>query len=297
MATRRYVEWFWGYLMCAPLLVGVLAFFIGPIIFSFYMSLTNWSSLQPGAFVGLANYVDAFRDARLGREVRNTLYYVVGTVPVSMVLSVLLANALGGKRAGSSIYTTLYFLPNVTMPAAISLVWMWLFNSRYGLINKLLGLAHLPQPVWIADAAWIMPAIMIVSVWMGLGYNVIILIAGLKAIPESYYEASDIDGASDWTKLTRITLPLLSPQIFFLLVMSLIGGFKTFDVVYMFTIQSASYGDLVEASRTMVFGIYEKAFTLYRMGYASMEAVLLFAIIAAATAFQFAAQKRWVHYE
>jgi multiple sugar transport system permease protein len=278
-------------------MIGVLVFFIGPILFSFYMSLTNWSSLKPGVFVGLKNYADALGDPRLRRELLNTLYYVAGTVPISMVLSLLLANALAKRVRRSSLYVTLYFLPSVTMPAAISIVWMWLLNSRYGLVNNFLGLLHLPRPIWVADAAYIMPSIMIVSVWMGLGYNMIILIAGLKNIPASYYEASDMDGATDWVKFSRITLPLLSPQIFFLLVVSLIGAFKAFDIIYMFTVQSLGYGDLVEASRTMVFGIYEKAFTQYKMGYASTEAVLLFVIIAAVTAVQFRAQKRWVHYE
>lgn len=294
---NKHIEWTYGYLMTAPLMIGVLVFFVGPILFSFFMSLTNWSSLTPGTFIGLKNYIDALSDERLRREFLNTLYYTAGTVPVSMILSVLLANALGNKIKKSSIYLTIYFLPNVTMPAAISLVWMWLFNSKYGLIDYVLGLLGLPQPIWVADARFIMPAIIIVSIWMGLGYNIIILIAGLKSIPVNYYEAADIDGASDWTKFSRITLPLLSPYIFFLLIVSMIGAFKAFDVVYMFTVQALSFGDLVEASRTMVFGIYEKAFTMYKMGYASTEAVFLFIIIALVTAVQFAIQKRWVHYE
>lgn len=279
----------------APMMLGVLIFFIGPILFTFFMSLTNWSSLTPWKFIGLQNFSDALKDKRMIRELLNTLYYALGTVPVTTVLSVWAANALNKKIKGAPGYTTIYFLPNITMPAAVALVWAWMFNSKYGVINNMLGSIGLPQPVWMGDPKFIMPAIIIVSIWMGLGYNIIILLAGLKSIPDTYYEAADMDGATDWAKFSRITLPMISPYIFFLLVMSLMGAFKAFDVIFMFT-SSQSYGDLMEASRTMVYGIYEKGFTLYKMGYASTEAVILFVIIALVTAVQFKVQKKWVYY-
>lgn len=279
----------------APMMMGVLIFFIGPILFTFFMSLTDWSSLSAWKIIGLQNFSDAIRDKRMIRELINTSYYALGTVPATTVLSVWVANALNRKTKGTSVYTTVYFLPNITMPAAVALVWAWMFNSKYGVINNILGLIGLPQPVWMGDPRFIMPAIIIVSIWMGMGYNIIILLAGLKSIPDTYYEAADMDGASNRAKFYHITLPLLSPYIFFLLVMSLMGAFKAFDVIFMFT-SSQSYGDLMEASRTMVYGIYEKGFTLYKMGYASMEAVILFVIIALVTAVQFRVQKKWVFY-
>ncbi|MGE5612879.1 MAG: carbohydrate ABC transporter permease [Bacillota bacterium] len=294
---NKYIEWIYGYSFIAPLLIGVLVFFIGPILFTFYISLTDWTSLEPGSFVGFENYIQAFKDKRLTRELTNTAVYTLGTVPTTLVLSLWIANALNKIVRGRSALTTIYFLPNVTMPTAVAMVWAWLLNSKYGIVNYLLGLVGLPGPVWIGDPRFIMPSIIIVSIWMGLGYNIIILTAGLKNIPVSYYEACDMDGASEWAKFTRITLPLLSPHIFFLLVVSVIGAFKAFDVIFMLTVNQLTYGNLVEASRTMVYGIYEKAFSLYKMGYASTEAVFLFIIIAVVTAVQFTIQKRWVHYD
>ncbi len=296
LISRKHTEWLYGYLFTAPLVLGVLVFFILPILFTFYMSMTDWTGLTPGKWIGLDNFTAMFSDMRVGREVINTAVYALGTVPVGMALSVLAANALNRKRRGAAVYTTLYFLPNVTMPAAVALVWAWMFNSKYGIINAFLGTIGLPQPMWMGDASFILAAIMIVSVWMGLGYNIIMLLAGLKNIPDTLYEAADIDGATERTKFFRLTLPLLSPYIFFLLVMSVMGAFKAFDLIYMFN-ASQTYGEIIDASRTMVYGIYEKGFSLYKMGFASAEAVLLFALIGAMTALQFWAQKKWVFYE
>lgn len=293
---KERLEWFYGYLFTAPLMLGVTIFFLIPILFTLYMSFTNWSGLSPGAWVGLENFTTIAGDGKVGRELLNTLYFAVGTVPVGMALSVVIANMLGKNRKGSSVYTTLYFLSNVTMPAAVALVWAWMFHSKYGIINGILKAFGLSGIMWMGDPRFIMPAMIIVSIWMGLGYNIIMLLAGLKNIPVTYYEAASLDGASEWKQFIKITVPLLSPYIFFLMVMSLMGAFKAFDLVYMFS-STQPYGELIDASRTMVYGIYQKGFSFYQMGYASAEAVVLFVLIAIMTAVQFWAQKKWVFYE
>jgi multiple sugar transport system permease protein len=291
-------EWFWGYLFITPIVLGLLVFSILPIIFSFYMSLTKWNSLTSPVFIGLKNYMDFFSDKRSLGEFVNTLYFAFGTVPISIILSILLANALNKKMIGTSFYRVLYFLPNVTMASAIALVWKWMFNSRLGLVNKLLGFLHLPQPAWLTDTSYIMIAVIIVSIWSGIGYNMIILLAGMQNISQTLYEASDIDGASPWIKFSRITLPLVTPSIFFVLTVSLMGAFKSFDIIFVFAGGGKELqGPISEAIRTMVVGIYQNGFIFLKMGYASTQAVVLFALIMMVTGLQFILQKKWVFYE
>jgi len=291
-------EWFWGYLFIAPLTLGVLIFFVGPIFYSFFMSLMRWDILTPPKFIGLQNFRTLLTDAQIAREFRNTLYLAVGTVPTTLILSVLLADALNQKIRGKIVYRTIYFLPTVTMAVAVGTVWRWLFSSREGLVNLFLGSLHLPQPMWLADPHFVMPAIIIVSVWSRLGYNMVILLAGLQEIPQTLYESAEIDGASKWSQFFNVTLPLLTPSLFFLLVTALIGAFQMFDMIFVFAAdRGGGIGDpFISAMSTMVYGIYQRGFSLLRMGYASAEAVLLFCIIMGVTAVQFIVQKRWVHY-
>lgn len=294
---RKLDEWFWGYMFIAPILIGMLIFFIGPILFSFYMSLTEWSTLTEPVFHGIKNYVHMLKDQKVFREIINTFYYALGTVPISIFLSIVLAVGVNRKISGKSVYRMIYFLPSITMPTAVALVWQWLFNSKLGLINIALGWLHLPTPMWLGNPRLIMPAIIIVSIWKVLGYNMVIVLAGLQNIPKSLYEAADIDGASQWYAFWRITIPMLTPTIFFLLSISLINAFKAFDIIYVFAIAAnATQGPILDATRTMVYGIYEKGFTLLQMGYASAEAVVLFIFILIITVVQFAVQDKWVHY-
>lgn len=289
----------WGYLFIAPLVLGVYFFSIGPILYSFGASFTNWDGLTKPVFIWLDNYKELFSNKEAIKEITNTLYYTVGTVPLCLILSILLANTLNKKVIGKSMFRTIYFLPSVTMPVAVAMVWRWLFNSDLGLINIFLGVFHLPQPMWLGDPHYIMPAIIIVSIWSQVGYNMIILLAGLQGISTTYYEAADIEGASERVKFSRITLPLLSPTIFFLLTMMLINAFKAFDIIYVFAGGASNFGQgpMLTATRTMVYGIFEKGFMFMKMGYASAEAVLLFLVILVITIIQFVFQGKWVHYE
>ena len=299
MSRQKKIAWIWGYIFIAPVILGTLTFSVGPVLYSFYMSLTDWDGLTPGTppFVGFKNFISLFSDAYVFKEFTNTLIYAVGVVPTTIMIAIVLANFLNSHIPARSIFRVVYFLPIVTMPIAVAMVWRWLFNSDMGLVNFLFRPFGL-NPQWLGDAKWIMPALIIVSVWSGVGYATVILIAGLQSIAPMYYEAAEIDGANFLTKFFNITLPLLSPTIFFLLITDFINAFKAFDIVFMFSgASNTSRGPVTDAIRTMVYGIYERGFTFRTMGYAAAQAVLLFGFILIFTGFQFLLQKKAVFYE
>lgn len=263
------------------------------------MSFTNWNSLSIPDFTGAANYLKLLKDANIGIELRNTLLYTLGTVPITLILAVLIANALNQRIPCRGLFRTAYFLPVVTMQVAVAMVWRWMLNSEFGIVNQALALFGITGPMWLGDTRFIMFAVIMVTVWNKLGYNTIILLAGLQGISDSYYEAADIEGASSWKKFTKITLPLLSPSIFFVAITLTMDALKAFDIIYVFTGSGAdsSSSPMLKAIRTMVYGIYENGFINMKMGYACAEAVILFLIIMAITAFQFYMQKKWVYYD
>lgn len=290
--------WFWGYFFVAPLMIGLLIFSVGPVISAFYISLLEWDGLTDPTFVGLSNYVRMFQDPGVLTELLNTLKYTAAVVPITIAIATIIASLLNAKIPGRSFFRVAFYLPNVTMPVAIATVWRWLFNSKFGLVNLLFRPFGL-NPQWLGDPNYIMKAVIIVAIWSGIGYAAVILLAGMQNIPRSYYEAASIDGAGTLSQFWHITVPLLTPTLFFLLITSLINGFKAFDIVFMFSgaAEVATGSPTTEAVRTMVYAIYQKGFTLLRMGYAAAEAVLLFLIIFAITAVQFYFQRKFVHYE
>jgi multiple sugar transport system permease protein len=294
-------EWLYGYLFAAPIILGTLVFSIAPIFVSLYMSLTRWDGLSMSEFIGFKNFVDMLHNRLVYREFINTLYYTAGAVPITLLLSLFIANLIYGRTRGQNVLRILFFLPNVTMPAAIAIVWQWIFNSKVGLLNQILKIFGITGPKWLADVRFIMPAIIIVAIWGGIGYSILIFMAGLHNIPKNYYEAADIDGASGYHKFFKITFPLISPTIFFLLTMSIIASLKVFDIIFIFLGAGSAAAGLstpyTDATRSMVYGIFQEAFTFGHMGLASAEAVLLFAIIMIVTFFQFQLQKKWVFYE
>ncbi len=290
----------WGLLFVVPGVVGVLVFTAVPLITTFVMSFASWNVAQPPRFIGLSNYRELLSDAVVKYEFINTLYYAIGSVPLSIVISCIVAAMLNSKIRGKSVFRTIFFLPYVCMPAAIASVWQWILNSRYGLLNQVLGSIGIPGSNWMSSPSLIMPVIIFISVWQSIGYNMIILLAALQNISVTYYEAAAIDGAGPIKRFLRITVPLISPTIFFLTIMSFIGSFKAFDLIYMViggAGGASSGGPLANATRTVVFGIYERGIYFLRMGYASAEATLLFAMILVVTGIQFLAQKKWVYYE
>jgi multiple sugar transport system permease protein len=286
-------EAFWGYLFLTPTLIGLFLFSAGAMIATGLLSFTDWSILTPPKWVALQNYrALLFSDALFIKALGNTIYYTFSAVPLSLFWALFFALFLNGKIRGVTVYRTIYFLPVVSSIVAIALLWGWLYHSEFGLINYVLSLFHIKGPNWLADPSWSMPAVIIMSAWQGLGYPIVIFLAGLQNIPTEYYEAAQIDGAKWYHLFTKITLPLLSPTIFFLLVTSLIGSFQVFESTFILT-----RGGPVNSTLTLVYYLFMNAFDYFRMGYASAIGMIGFIIVLIFTLVQLKFQKRWVHYE
>lgn len=286
----------WGLIFILPMVLGTLIFGILPIFYSFGIALTDWNGIGESHFVGLQKFAELFKNKTIWYELRNTVVYTLGTVPVTMILSVIVAVLLNQKIKGTGVFRVLYFLPNIVMPVAAAMVWRFMLNSKMGIVNMLLRFLHLPAPNWVSDPQFIMASIIIVSVWSGIGYNAVILLAGLQSISREVYEAAKLDGSSSVNTFFKITIPLVSPTLFFLTTMGVMNGLKAFDVIFSFT-QNVSGGPLLQASRTLVYGIYNTAFSLMDFGGASAEAIFLFVIIMILTAIQFRLEKIWVYYD
>lgn len=296
----RKKDWIAAYLFIAPMTLGILVFVLLPIFFSVILSFAKWDGLNLGnlQWVGLQNFRELLTtDVKAGIEFRNTLFYTFISVPLTIAVSCVVSVALVREVKYASVFRCIYYLPNVTMPVAVALVWAWMFNSQYGLIKQLLSYAGIVMPNVLGNPSNLMYMVILVTVWKGIGANMIILIAGLQGIPQEYYESAEIDGADAMARFFKITLPLITPSVFFLTVTGLMSGFKSFDLVYTFAGSGAISTTLVDGVRTMVFGIYKSAFQDMRMGFASAKAIALFAMIMAVTLIQFGAQKRWVHYD
>ncbi|TJY39893.1 sugar ABC transporter permease [Cohnella pontilimi] len=299
-SALRTREMLWGYFFIAPVVIGLFIFVVIPIIASLVLSFSSWDGSSNMNFIGLDNFVKMFSDQVYLKALRTTTVYTAITVPATIILSVMVAVMLNRQIRGRDVYRLIFFLPSVTMPVAIAVVWKWMYNGSNGLINYLLSLVGIDGPGWITDERFILTSIMIIAIWGGIGYNMIILLSGLQGIPDTYYEAASLDGATSWSRFANITVPLLTPAIFFVLVTSLIGAFQVFDLVFMLTPVTSGGGAggvLQDATRTAVFSIYQNGFTWFKIGYASAQAWVLFVIIFLITMLQMYLQKRWVHYE
>lgn len=298
MKTKKFKqEWFWAYLFIAPMVIGTVCFGILPILYSIGLSLVRWDGLGEKTFVGLSNFAELIKNEKFIYEIRNTLIYTLAVVPITLLLSLGVANLLNKGLRATGFFRVIYFLPNIVMPVAAAMVWRWLLNSKFGVVNIVLKAMRLPAPNWISDPKYILVSLIIVSVWTGVGYNAIILLAGLQGISASLYESARLDGAKNHQIFWKITVPLLTPTLFFLLTMSIMNSMRMFDLVYTFIGNADQGGPIVDASRTVVFGIYEKAFRFMSMGSASAEAFVLFLMIAVVTVIQFKFQDKWVFYE
>ena len=298
LTPRKKREYTAAYLMIAPVVIGILIFYLIPTIWSIWLSFTEGPDYVTYSFVGLKNYRALLSSGSdMWQELLNTFYYAFVSVALSMIVSVLLANALNQDIRCRSLFRVIYFLPSVTMAAAVGMVWRSLLNSQYGLVNQALKVVGINGPKWLTDPHFMMLGVIIVGVWSTAGYNMIILLAGLKNIPKVYYEAAQIDGANAFRQFTNVTIPLLSPVLFFVSITSLMSGFKAFDVIYTLAGSGATADKFMKYYRTMVYGIYEKGFLYHRLGMASAESVILLVIILALTLVQFRLQDKWVHYE
>jgi multiple sugar transport system permease protein len=282
---------FWAFLFILPTFLG-LALVITSVVGGLVISLTQWDILTPPAWVGLGNYRTMFvDDDKFTISLANTFYYSLGVVPLGTLLSLLAAVVMNQGIKGQSFFRTLYFLPTVCSGIAIALLWAWLYNSQFGLINYLLQGIGFPRISWLGDKHYAMPAVIFMSIWRNLGYNMVLFLAGLQGIPHEYYEAARMDGASRWQNFRYITVPLLSPTTFLVLILSMIGSFQVFEATYVMTQGGPNY-----ATYTMVLYIFYQGFQWFRMGYASALAYLLFAIILILTLIQLRYEKIWVHY-
>lgn len=287
-------EGVWGYIFIFPFILGLVVFFLLPALASFYLSFTEWDGLSIPKFNGIENLKHMMSDASFKRALINTMLFTFIAVPLSITFATIIAVLLNQKIKGMVVYRTLFFIPIITMPVAVGVIWKWLYNTEFGLFNHILGFLSLPQPDWLFDERIALLSIVITYVWMTVGNNTIILLAGLQGISSYFYEAAEIDGAGRIKKFFYITLPLLTPSIFFVLVMSIINSLQVFDLVYMMMGDNVA---LLRPTRTIVYSMYEQGFEYYNMGYASAQAFLLFLIILLLTILQLNWQKRWVHYQ
>lgn len=285
-------ERFWVWVFLTPTLIGLLLGSLGPVAAVIVISFADWDVLTPPTFAGLDNYQRLITDTTFSKALSNTAYYFTLMVPTTTMLALLLALLMNQKLRAITWYRTVYFLPVVTSTVAAALVWSWIYAKDFGLLNFFLKSFGLEPVAWLSSARWAMPAISIMAVWGNLGQGMIIFLAGLQAIPQSYYEAAEVDGANSWQKFFRITLPLITPSLFFYFIITMIDAFQVFEQIYVM-----SEGRPTNNTITMVYYIYRNAFRNFKMGYASTQAIVLFAIIMVLTLIYWRSQEKWVIYD
>ncbi len=289
---QRYEERL-AWLFVLPVVLGIGIFQIYPTLFSLYASLTQWNLLTPPRWVGLDNYVDLFTTDRFFfQTMQNTGTYTLGVVVPAMIIALIFAILLNQEIRGKYLYRAIYFVPVIAPAVAVALLWQWLYEPNFGLLNSALRFLGIQGPAWLGNTKWAMRAVIIESIWAGLGFNIVIYLSGLQSIGREYYEAAQIDGADFLHQFFYITLPLLSPVTFFILVTGVIGTFQDFTVPYIMT-----GGGPAGATQLVVMYLYGLAFRLQNMGTASAVAYLVFLVIVALTALNFLLARRWVFYE
>jgi multiple sugar transport system permease protein len=277
----------WGYLL--PVLVGLVVFTTGPVVVSLLLSFARWDITSMPVFIGGTNYSELFAAPLFWQVMGNTGFYAILYVPLNIILSLGLALLVHKKIRGVGFFRTLYFLPVVTSMVAAAMIFRWLYNSDVGLLNYLLGLVGISGPRWLEDPHWAMPSLVLLGVWKNAGYNMMIFLAGLSNVPQELHEAARLDGASAPKRFFRITLPLLSPVLFFVLVVTTISAFQVFEQTYVLTQNGPGNSTL-----TLSYYIWETAFQFFNMGSASAMAYILFALLGVLTLLQFWVRKRWV---
>jgi len=293
---RRLSQWqreeIAGYLFISPWIIGFLIFTIGAMIYSFGLSFFKSDMMTPAKFIGIKNYVKILNKDRLfWKALINTIYYTFVSVPLGLTFAMIVASFMNQKIKGIGIYRTIYYLPSVISGVAVALLWIWLLHPDFGLVNYMLSLIGLPKLPWLFSETWAMPAIIMMSLWR-VGGSMLIFLAGLQGIPAQLYEAAELDGAGSFRKLIHITLPMLTPTIFFTFIMGIIGSFQIFTQTYIMT-----SGGPNNATLTYVLYLYRTAFQKFYMGYASALAWVLFVVILAVTLTVFKSSSLWVYYE
>lgn len=287
--TREKVD---GYLFILPWILGFLIFTIGPMIASLYFSFTDYSLLEAPKWVGLNNYAKLFtNDPKFGISLSVTFRYSLASVPLGLVLALLVAMLLNQKVPGIRFYRTAFYLPSLLGGVALTLIWMWIFSPTYGLLNAFLRMFGIEGPLWFQSQVWALPGLIIMSLW-GVGARMIIFLAGLQNIPDHLYEAAEMDGAGTTRRFWHVTIPMLTPTIFFNLIMGVIGSLQTFAQAFI-----ATQGGPNNATLFYALYLYQNAFQYFEMGYASALAWILFAVILALTMVVIRSSPMWVFYE
>ena len=281
-----------GYVCIAPWLVGFVCLTLGPVVFSFAMSLANWDMINPPKMVGFANYATIFGDDfRFRQSLKVTAVYAAFAVPLGLVCSLALAMLLNLQLRGMRVFRSIFYIPAILPGVAVAMVWLTVFRPQGGVFNSVLGWFGIAPAPWLTSPEWALPSFVIMSLW-GVGGGMIIYLAGLQSVPTQLYEAAEIDGAGSWRKFRNVTLPMISPTIFFNLIMGVIGSFQVFTSSFIMTQGGPAYATLF-----YVLYLYMKAFNYLQMGYACALAWILFAIILALTLIVFKSSARWVYYE
>lgn len=281
-----------------PWVIGFLIFSFYPIVNTIYFSFTEYNLFEAPKFIGLQNYTAMFKTPEFYKSLYNTLYYIIFGVGLQLFFALITALLLNMHVKGRTFYRAIYFLPSLMPPVAAALLWVWLLNPKYGLVNVVLGFFHLPQPLWLVDAAWAKPAIILMSLW-GIGNTMVIYLAGLGDIPVVYYEAVEIDGGGSWVKFWNVTWPMLTPITLFQLISGFIGGFNVFTQSYIINASSGNQTSLGGTKNSLLFyavNIYQEGFSYLKFGYASALACVMLIIILLITLTILKSSKKWVYY-
>ncbi len=288
VAARR--EENWGWIMVAPTIIGLLVLNLWPFVQTLYTSFCEHLGFGHYKFIGVQNYVDMFQKPEFWKATWNTIYFCILTVPVGLFLSLLVAMLLNAKIKGKGIFRTIFFLPMVCAPAAVTMVWRWIFNAEYGILNQMFGL-HVN---WVTDSKVVMIACAVVAIWSNIGYDAVLLLAGLQNISKSYYEAANIDGASKVTQFFQITLPMVSPTLFVVMIMRLMASIKVYDLIYMMVEET---NPAVTSVQSLMYLFYRESFVAGSRGSGSAIVIWTVLLIGMITVIQFIGQKKWVNYD
>ena len=299
LRQREAVE---GFLYISPWIIGFIIFTAGPMVVSLFLSLTHYNIVSPPKFAGLDNYTELLKDPLFWTSLRNTFYFTIFAVPLSLIGSLGCALLLNRQFVGRSIFRTLFFLPSITPIVAVAFLWLWIFQPQIGLLNYLLSLVGImPGPGWLTHPSWSKPALIIISLWTSIGGNsMLIFLSGLQGIPAELYEAADIDGGGTVAKFRHVTIPMLSPVIFFNMILGIIAALQTFTLAYVASSggqQQFPPGGPLYSTLFYVLNLYNNAFDYGQMGYASALAWVFFLIILTLTYIQLRLSRRWVYYE
>lgn len=280
----------WGYLMVAPTIIGLIVLNIVPFFQTIYMSFSKSKAFGAYQFCGLENYIEMFKSPEFWKATWNSIYFCILTVPIGVFLALLVAVLLNAKIKGKTAFRAIYFLPMVVAPAAVAMVWKWIFNTEYGILNSLLG----KNIRWLTDPKIVLITCAIVAIWSAIGYDAVLLLSGIQNISRTLYEAADLDGASKVQQFFHITLPMVSPTLFVVLIMRLMSSLKVYDLIYMMVEQS---NPALTSAQSLMYLFYRESFVAGNKGYASAIVIWTVLLIGIVTVFQFIGQKKWVNYE